>query len=174
MNLLRRFHSVAEQLSEAGARVSSLALLLMTIGITVDVIARAVLGFGTKATVELTGYLMVAVVFFGLAPAQRINAHIRIDLVLALLPKPVSRVVDFINSLLFLVYCIVLAYLGMKSALTSYDFGSSSRTNIDIVIWPFQLLIPIGLFSIILVLISEMILGKQYSAQSQPANLIHD
>ena len=90
MSALQRLRALAARLSSVGEFLSNLALLFMTLGITADVLARWLAGTASKAAVELTGYFMVAVVFLGLAPAQRVKAHIQIEVFVKLLPERIA------------------------------------------------------------------------------------
>jgi TRAP-type C4-dicarboxylate transport system permease small subunit len=174
MSALQRLNALAARLSAIGEFASNVALLLMTLGITADVLMRWLVGSASKAAVELTGYLMVMVVYFGLGPTQRARAHIQIDLLVRLLPAPMARAIALVNSILFLFYAVALAALGWKSVSTSYFFGTTSRTGLDVIVWPFQLFIPVGLAILIVVLLAEILSGGRTAGGPKPAAAIHD
>ena len=162
------------RLSMASEFIANIALFLMTLGITADVFYRWLAGVSSKSVVELTGYLMVAVVFFGLAPAQRARAHIKVDIFLNMFPKAVKRAIEWLTQVMFIVYSVILCYLGWDSVTTSYMFKTTSRTGLDVLVWPFQLFIPIGLALLIVVLISEMIDKPGVGTDGSGAALVHD
>jgi TRAP-type C4-dicarboxylate transport system permease small subunit len=56
--------------------------------ITFDVLARAFLGFSSKATVEVTGYMLAAGIAWALAHTLAKRAHIRVDVLVNMLPVP--------------------------------------------------------------------------------------
>src|SRR5215208_1847835 len=174
MSVLNRLRSMPAVLATVGEMLASVALFLMAIGITADVLARWLVGAGSNAAVEITGYLMVAIVFLGLAPAQRAKAHIQIEVFIALLPAAWVRGIRKLNRVLFLLYAIVLAYLGWKSVSTSLLLKTTSRTALDLVVWPFQLFIPIGLVILVIVLLTEILRGSEPMQADEAVVVIHD
>lgn len=141
----RRIGSFIGWLAVGGGYLASCALLVMTIGVTLDVLARFLLGAGTKLAIEMSGYLVVAIIFFGLAYTHKTNGHIEIDLLVRRLPPRARRWCRIFNSAVFLAYTLMLGYFGWRTFWTSYDFGTTSRTGLDVLVWPYQLIIPVGL-----------------------------
>lgn len=159
LNALRRLVAGTERLAVWGGYAASCALLIMTIGVTLDVLARFLLGAGTKAAVEMSGYLLVAIVFLGLAYTQKTKGHIEIDFLVKRLSVRAQRWCRIFNSAVFLAYTVMLGYFGWKSAWTSYQFNSTSRTGLDVIIWPYQMIIPVGLAIASLLLVVSICLG---------------
>jgi TRAP-type mannitol/chloroaromatic compound transport system permease small subunit len=132
-------------LVDAAGKVAAFLVLIITVMVALDVAARFVLGAGTKWSIEFTAYFLVGIVFFGLAFALKEGAHISIDIISKRLPQKVQKWLEVINSFFFLVYSLFLGYLSWETVITSISFGTTSRTAVDIIVWPFQLFIPIGL-----------------------------
>ncbi len=166
--LHRRLQTVARALATLSGRIAAIALFIMATGVTVDILERYFLGRSTQMAVEVSGYLLVAIVFLGLSYTQINNAHIKIELLLNILPKPMRKAINAFNLVAFLVYCTILVGLGIRSVLTSYRFKSTSRTSLDITIWPIQLVIPVGLIILILVL---LFFGSKSDKTPPPGNL---
>jgi TRAP-type C4-dicarboxylate transport system permease small subunit len=145
MKLLHRLLAGAEWLSVRAGYAASVALLVMTVGVTLDVFARFLLGAGSKMAIEMSGYALVAIVFLGLAYTHKTNGHIEIDFLIKRLSNRAQRWCRVFNSIVFLAYTMLLGYFGWKSFWTSFQFSSTSRTGLDVLIWPYQLVIPLGL-----------------------------
>ena len=64
------------------------------------------------------------------------------DFLVKKLPERMRRWIKVIDSIVFLLYVIFLGYYGFDAVQTSYQFGTTSRTGIDIIVWPFQLINP--------------------------------
>lgn len=80
-------------LSDAVGIISALALLGMTAIICYEVILRSVFNSPTTWVTEISTYVFVAVVFLGLASAQKANRHIQVEIVVnALSPEWRNRV----------------------------------------------------------------------------------
>lgn len=74
-----RFSERATSLSGA---VSVLGLLVMVAIVCYEIFARYVLNAPTSWVTEIATYLLVAITFLGLAAAQRVRAHIQVELAL--------------------------------------------------------------------------------------------
>lgn len=98
----------AGRLAAGAAAIAALALVAMIGVISYEVVARSVFNAPTSWVVEVGAYLLVAMAFIGLAPAERAGAHIKVDLVLNLLPEARRRrwvqVADWLG-LLFVGLC---------------------------------------------------------------------
>lgn len=69
-----------DMLSEAAGVISALALLGMTAIVCYEVISRSVFNEPTTWVTEISTYVFVAVVFLGLASAQKANRHIQVEI----------------------------------------------------------------------------------------------
>ena len=156
LSLARKSASFVNWLVVAGAGLASGAVFVMAIGVTLDVLARFILGAGTKMALEFSGYLLVAVVFLGLAYTHKAGAHIRVDFLIKRLPERMLKWFKVIDSIVFLLYASFLGYFGFDAVQTSFQFGTTSRTGIDIIVWPFQLIIPVGLTLTSLLLVCDI------------------
>ncbi len=143
---MRRLEWIVDRLVMAFGYIAGAAVLAMVLLVTVDVLFRFLFGGSTRMAVEFSAYLLVVIVFFGLAYTQREKGHISIDFFVAKLPAGLRRVVNLLGLLLFLLLAVYLGYRTWGAMMTSFRFGSTSRTGIDIIIWPFQAVIPAGLF----------------------------
>lgn len=164
---LRRLGEAIDWIVRAGGYLAGGALLLMTLGVTLDVLARYVLGAGTKAALELSGYALVAIVFLGLAYTHRSRSHIEVDFVTKHLSEPIRRWLRNLSTLVFLVYTVLLGYFGWRTFWDSYDFGTTSRTGLDVAVWPYQLIIPVGLGIATLLLAWETFIGVARRGRDQ-------
>ena len=144
-------------LVSGASRIASYSILAMTLLVTVDILMRSLLGFSTRVAVEMTGYLLVIAVFFGLAYTLREGSHIRITFLLLRLPARVQAWVELIISIIFLSYTGVLGGVTWSWWFTSFSLKTTSRTGLDIVVWPVEIFIPVGLTLISLLLAYEIV-----------------
>jgi TRAP-type C4-dicarboxylate transport system permease small subunit len=150
--------SLVHWLTTGGGVLSAVGILAITLMVTGDVAARFLAGAGTKWTLEFTGYILVLVVFFGLAYTLRERSHIRILFLVDRLPKKVQIWLEVVTSFIFLGFTAFLCYLTWNATLTSIGFGTTSRTGVDVLVWPYQLFMPLGL-----ALISILLIGNIYT-----------
>jgi len=140
-----------------GGKIAAYLILVITLFTTWDVFSRFALGHGTMWAIEYTGYLMVAVIFFGLAYTERAGDHIVVDFITTRLSKKAQHYITLGGKIVFLFFSIALGYFGWHSFLTSLRLHTTSRTAIDVLVWPYQLFIPIGLAITSLILIVEIV-----------------
>ena len=156
--LLSAVTSLIRWLTTGGGVLAAFGIFAITLMVTGDVTARFLAGAGTKWTLEFTGYLLVMVVFLGLAYTLRERSHIRILFLVDRLPKKVQAWMEVVTSFIFLGFCAFLCYLTWHLTLTSIILGTTSRTGVDVLVWPYQLFMPLGL-----ALISILLIGNIYT-----------
>lgn len=140
------------------AWVAGIALILMMLHITVDVIARYVFNSPLHGTVEIvSAYYMVAVVFLPLAMIERLNGHIAVELVTQHFPRRIQHIGIGIVALLSAAYFCAFAWETWGDAVRKYDVGEQALGSISITIWPTRFYVPIGCGLIALVLVYKAI-----------------
>jgi C4-dicarboxylate transporter DctQ subunit len=159
--------SAIDRLVVIGGKVAAYCVLAATLIITGDVLSRFLLGAGTKWVVEYTGYLVVAIVFLGLAYVQKDHEHALVDFVLTRLSRKIQRLVTVIGLFLFLLYSVFLGIFGWQTSMRSFTLQTTSRTAVDVPIWPYQLLIPLGLALLSLQLFRDVVIAIQPQNRSQ-------
>ena len=140
-------------LSVAGGVISAYTILGMTLLVTMDVIMRFAFNAATKFATETSSYLLVVSISLGLAYTLKERAHIKIDIVVSHLPNCIVKWLQVLSSVLALVFTSILFWLNGRNFLTSFTLKTTSRTGMDVIIWPTQLFIPLGLLIISLLLI---------------------
>jgi TRAP-type C4-dicarboxylate transport system permease small subunit len=100
----RMMDSVARGLCAVGVGCV-VAMMALT---TADVVARYAFNSPTMWADEMASYLLIAIVFLGLAQNLRTNAHIRIDVVTSLVPPGVWRVLEAFAFAVAIVFSFIL------------------------------------------------------------------
>ena len=124
--------------------MACVSLLLMTLLITVDVIGRKLLR-PTGVAQEISGYLLVSIVFLGLAYALKEGTHIKIDLVTSKLAPKAQRWLETSTSLIGVFFCTWLIWFTAGHAVEYYTQGSRSMTFLHVPLWVVQIIVPVGL-----------------------------
>ena len=128
------------------ARIET-AMLALTLalaaGLTLLTIAgRNFLGIGFGGLEELSVYLLIWMVFAGMAQADRLGAHIAIDVVPHLLaPGPsrmLARLVDAFQGVL----ALVLAWVTFDATHFSWMLGETSVQSLEAPIWIVMVVMP--------------------------------
>jgi TRAP-type C4-dicarboxylate transport system permease small subunit len=79
---VRRLAAAIDRLSDAAGAVAAAATLVLTFMVTAGVAARRVFNAPFLFVEEVSGYLVLAIVFLGLAATLKAGGHIRVDIVL--------------------------------------------------------------------------------------------
>jgi TRAP-type C4-dicarboxylate transport system permease small subunit len=79
---VRALAAAIDALSDAAGYLAAAAMLLLTGMVTAGVVARRVLNAPFLFVEELSGYVVLAIVFLGLAHTFRGGGHIRVDFLL--------------------------------------------------------------------------------------------
>ncbi|MFC7477704.1 TRAP transporter small permease subunit [Dankookia sp. GCM10030260] len=130
--------------------------------ITFDVVARSLFGFSSKATIEITGYMLAGGIAWGLAHTLARRAHIRVDVWVNRLPLGLRAALHLLSLLLlavFAAFCAWAAY-GLVEESLLFDAHDNSALRVPLVlpqgIWTFGIL---AFCAMILVLTIESVLS---------------
>jgi TRAP-type C4-dicarboxylate transport system permease small subunit len=131
---------------QAFAWVAAIVLGLMALAVTLDVVARN-LGWGnTGWVVELTEYALPVATLLVAPWLLYRNEHVRLDVVLVLLPKKISLVLQRCADLLGFLICAVFVWFGTRLIFDSASLGSMVVKTLSIPEWWQYALIPVCFF----------------------------
>lgn len=149
---------VLERVSTFVAWIGGVALILMMLHISVEVVARYIFNSPLHGTVEIvSAYYMVAVVFLPLAMIERLNGHIVVELLTQHLPRRAQSILIGIVALVSASYFAVFAWQTWGDALKKYAVGEQALGTVAITVWPTRFYLPIGCGLIVLVLVYKAI-----------------
>ncbi len=124
-------------------RVGMALLLVMMLFVSADVALRYVLNRPIKGTLELTEFMLVAVIFLGLAYTQAGEGHVGVTLVVDRLPRRAQPAIDSVTSFLALGVFGLIVWQSFQHAMTAWQQGATSDTLL-IPMGPFMMLVPLG------------------------------
>ena len=126
--------------------VSAIALILVAVICTVDVVGLKLFGSGIRNGTDIVTYLNIPVVFMAIAFIQVERGHTSIDLLLGKFPKIVQRIIVIIGNLLgavvsgFVSWRIVMLTIEKFQKMSTASAGRNS-----FVVWPFAAIVALGL-----------------------------
>lgn len=122
--------------------------MLILGGLTVnEVIRRYFLNAPTSWFLEITEYCLVFCVYFGMAYSIQTRSHVSVPLVYDRLSKRVQRILDAVNSVLVLVFWIVLFYYTLDIAIDYLERNVRSETLLGTPLFYPLALVVIGSFT---------------------------
>ena len=113
-NLCSLLAQKIESLNRGLYYAGSLAILLAAFVLTYEVIVRHILRVPTIWEIEFSVYLIIMATYLGAAYGLKDGAHIRIDVVVRLLPEEFRRKLFLVTSLFSLAFCMILAWKGWE------------------------------------------------------------
>jgi TRAP-type C4-dicarboxylate transport system permease small subunit len=111
--------------------------------ITFDVLGRRFFGVSTKATVELTGYMLAFGIAWGLTDALTTRSHIRVDVLVMRLPVRVRVWMHGLALAFLVVLNFFLAWRCWGVVQDSWEFGARDSSALTT-----PLVVPQGLWAL--------------------------
>jgi TRAP-type C4-dicarboxylate transport system permease small subunit len=137
-------------------RIAAGAMLIASVGINfANIIGRYFLSVSLSWAEEAMLFLMIGCVFLAAGPVGWMGRHIRMDVVISLLPPKARAVLEVLSDLVTIATCIALAVFAwpVMTMLAELDQRSDSA-NIPLVI-P-QAAVPVGLVLMALLIAARL------------------
>lgn len=138
------FKIITDNLTTAVSYVAAAAASCMAIFITTDVVLRYCFNNPTKWCFEISCYLYATTALMAMAYAAKERAHIRIDFVVSKLPVQYQKWLYVVGSIGALLMLGFLFKLNLDMVMKSFKYQITSQTSLDIIVWPFQAVLPLG------------------------------
>ena len=146
---MRRLITLMEQ---AGA----VALMAIVFLMATTTITRYFFNWPLPDVDALSRMLLAVVVFWGLAAACLYREHIQLDLLTAMLPIRIRRVVLWISDLLLAGALLMAAWMTARRIGDLYASGEKTY-DLGVVLWPFYLLAYLGLVAAAVVAVTNLL-----------------
>jgi C4-dicarboxylate transporter, DctQ subunit len=166
---MTNFLSRSANLLMAALRVAAGTMLIASVGINfANIIGRYFLSVSLSWAEEAMLFLMIGCVFLGAGPVGWMGRHIRMDVVVSLLPPRTRKAFDLLSDLVTIATCVALAVFAwpVMTMLAELDQRSDSA-NIPMVI-P-QAVVPLGLLLMALLIVVRLcVQGVRHDAVVPP------
>ena len=136
--------------------VSGFVLSAMMLITVVDIFMRYLFSQALTGTSEVVEYMMVCMVFFGLAWCALKGRHITVDLVVSRLSPKAQAIVDIITYVLGLCLCFVLSWHTFLESLLQHRAGFTSQF-LKVPTYPFYVVIALGFAMLFLAILSLLV-----------------
>ena len=139
-----RFCSAIDRANEWMGIVWGYSILLVTLAVIYEVVARTVFGNPTTWSNETVIYVSAVAYLLAGAYAHLHQRHVRIDLIYERLSPKLRVRFDIVTFVFFLIYVGALVWVGGHMAWDSINQGETTGTPWNPLIWPVKLAIPIA------------------------------
>ena len=134
---------------------SGISIFIVMILTSFQILSRVV-GYPWPGYLEISELTISIFAFLGVAYAQKMDSHIRMELLVANLKGRIKWLVELISSFVSLLIVIVLIYYSLLFAIDAYQIGDSTYDYLYPT-WPAKILVPTGFFFWALRLLIEII-----------------
>lgn len=152
MNKLERWTQAVSTVLLAAATVMLLAIVAIN---AMNVTGRYVFGHAFAWAEEVMQFLMIACVFFAFVDVTLKREHIRMDIVVRMLPVALQRLFSVLCNLMLLGVCGTVVIFGAPIVWKLYEFGQTSDAA-EIKVFIPQLVVPVGLAAAAIVLLLRL------------------
>ena len=147
----------------AALRVTAGGMLIASVGINfANIIGRYVFSVSIPWAEEAMLFLMIGCVFLGAAPVGWLGRHIRMDVVISVLPAGARRIFELFADLVTIATCVMLAIFAWPVLTMFAELDQRSETaNIPLVI-P-EAVVPLGLMlTAVLIAVRLIVVGVRH------------
>ncbi len=123
----KAFLVLEQGLSKLSLVLGCITCILMLFIIFVEVIARYAFNYSFGVSDEFSGYLLVGMIFLGMAYVASRDAHIKVEVVTSRLPPRTKAWVRVVSVLFFLAFAGILTKLGCDFVFINYIRGVKSN-----------------------------------------------
>ena len=155
-----RLEAAYGKLLEAFALAACALLLGMTLMICADVLLRNVRVIpgvaGLEWSNEISEGALYLVTMLTAPWLLRRGQHIRVDIVLRIVPKQLGWIFEWVVDVLGLACCLFIAYYGARAALASFNAGSVSIKTLVTPEWWLLSALPVAFLALSLEMLFRM------------------
>lgn len=123
--------------------LGAIALFIMMMLTTVDVIGRYLFNTPITGAFEVTEFLVLILIFSFLCNAQSHKDHVSVDLLFQRFPKKIRHITNIFNHIACLGLTILIVWMSFMKALELKEFGEASP-NLVIPTYPFVFFLVVG------------------------------
>ena len=146
--------------------LSGIAIVVMTILMTLDVVARYALNTGISDTIEISSMLLGAVTALALASVTGRGDHIRFSVLTDMLP---NRAQSFAKVLTLMIAVAMFGLMTWQATIRAIgNMGTGEWVgSLQIPIWPMRMLFAFGCLLTFVVLVSQLIVHFTHKADTE-------
>ena len=144
--LMAKILHALDRIENAMAGMATLLPVAITVAVCLEVFMRYVINQPLVWVVELSEYALLYICFLGTAWALHNDNHVKVDIVLNILPHRVRRACGVISSLLGIAISAILLIWGTLATWEKFQSGAYNPTVVEFPAWIVLLCIPLGSF----------------------------
>jgi len=178
INMFDHLEQFGLRIARLGVWCGGAMMIVAAFIIGTEVVLRKLFLITLGGADEMANYALAISTVWALSFALLQRAHIRVDVIYAHLPKPVSALLDILSLVSLLIFAGTLSWYGVGVWQTSWDFGATANTPLATPLWIPQGLWVMGLigfsFTVLLLLSRSLqaLLGRDFDKINEIAGTI--
>lgn len=158
MKGLLRLSGGIDRISMVFGWVAAWLVLLACLVSAGNAVSRYLFNLSSNAWLEIQWQMFSGIFLLGAANVLRLNEHVRVDLFYGNAPQRRKLWIDLLGIPLFLIPSVlVMGFFSLEFFMTAFRSGEHSSNAGGLLLWPVKLLLPFGLFLLLLQGIAEWI-----------------
>ncbi|MFC1983013.1 TRAP transporter small permease subunit [Chloroflexota bacterium] len=149
--------AVVTKLVDSAGFLGGITIVAMVVLIVIDSLLRYLFRAPLQWAYELNMFLLVGMLYLGLAYTQAREGHIRVSIVFVRLPQKTQLALEVATRIVMLGVCALLIWGGWEEAWLAYQQHYTTFGLIQLPTFPSLVIIPVGAFLICLRLIIEIV-----------------
>jgi C4-dicarboxylate transporter, DctQ subunit len=133
--------------------VSCICQFALVFTVSYEVVSRGIFGIPTMWSFDISSYLMLFIIFLGVAYVFQINRYVKIDFLYDFVSPKGRRFIDIIDPVLSLIWIGILTWQTWKFAFRSLREGIGSGTELELPVGYIQIFMFIGAVFLLLQII---------------------
>ena len=146
MDTLKAFFRLRSWEGVMNNGISSFLLIAMMLLVVANVAGRRIFNVPVHGALEITEFIMVAIVYFTFSHTQAIKSHIRVELLLGVMSRRTRLIFDLITYIFGFVIFVLITWQAVMCFLDSWGIREETDGYIAFPIYPAKFTIPIGCF----------------------------
>src|SRR5262245_51486892 len=159
--LLDRLRAANERIGHLMNAAAGWLFVVCALFVSFDVLARKFLNVSSRATVEVTGYMLAFGIAWGLCDALTTRAHIRVDVLVTRMPLGLRVWMHGLALAFLAVLAGFFVWRGWAVVHDSWEFGAHDSSALTIPLVVPQALWALGItvfFALIVIMLAEVVL----------------
>lgn len=144
MKIVEKINAIFDGTINILALLAAIALVTILLLVGADVAMRYFFNNPMEHVKEITEHLLLLITFLGAAWALKIEAHVKVDLVLNRLIPEVQALINVITSIIGAIVCLALTWYGVQVTLDYFQRGIFYATTLRLPLAPMIAIISLG------------------------------
>ena len=160
---LPAFARVFDRLIEAAATVAASMIVFAMLAVCGGIVMRYFFNQPQTWVIDISAILLLYITFLAAAWLLRLDAHVKVDLLLKPLHPKYQSFLNIITSIISLAVFLVITWYGAKAAWINFEMGYFLPTQLETPKWIVIVIIPVGAFFLLIQLLRRIryLLRKQ-------------